>query len=128
MAIFAIALLGIGVCLTVMHHLAVTSPALAYREPVARVFRMDRADSFAGWMLPLVLVVSAGACYLIYGLRFHRRDDYLGHYRLWRITTVVLLVASVHSVVGLVSWLGAVIELMLGDRAILSGADRKSVV
>lgn len=123
MATVAAAVLAIPILLMVLHHLAVTWPSLAYREGIARPFRMDRPDSFAAWWTPMVLVLTAGAMRLIYVLRRHRRDDYRGHYHLWRLTLVVMLVASVHLTVGLVAWLGALIDLVIGDRAVLSGAN-----
>ncbi|MEM6470064.1 MAG: sulfite exporter TauE/SafE family protein [Planctomycetota bacterium] len=123
MAIVAASFLGLAVGLAIAHHMSVTRPDVAYHEAVVRVFRVDRTDSFAAWLQPLVLLVSAGAAYLIYGLRSHSRDDYRGHYRLWRLMIMVLLVGSLQSVVGLIGWLGALVELLLGDRAVLSGAN-----
>lgn len=121
--VFTGTVLLIAFSLAVMHHVAMVMPSLAYRPDVARPMRLDRPDSFGAYWTVMVLVLSAGVTYLIYGLRLHRRDDYRGHYQLWRLTTAVLLIASVHQAVGLVSWLGAVLEIALGDRAILSGAN-----
>ncbi|WP_436717861.1 hypothetical protein U8335_14570 [Roseiconus lacunae] len=115
------AALGLTAMLVIAHHLAVTWPPLTVRDSISRPLRLDRADSFAAWWLTMNLLITAGASYLIYGLRLHRRDDYRGHYQLWRLTTVVMLVACVHSVVGLVDWVGAFLDLGLGDRAVLSG-------
>lgn len=116
-------MLAIPISLTVFHHLAVTWPSLAYREGITRPFRMERPDSFAAWWTTMVLVLAAGAMRLVFVLRRHRRDDYRGHYQLWQLTLIVLLVASVHLTVGLVAWLGAFVDLAIGDRAILSGAN-----
>lgn len=109
--------------LTLLHHLAGSWPTLANRQGIARPFYIHRPDSFAAWWTTMVLVLSAGATWLIYVLRLHRRDDYRGHYQLWRLTLAVLLLASVHSIVGLVDWVGALLELIVGDRAVLSGAN-----
>ena len=117
------AVAGLAISLTVLHHLAVTWPALAYREGIARPLRIDRPDSFAAWWTTMVLVLAAGAMRLIYVLRRHRRDDYRGHYQLWRLTLIVLLLASIQSTVGLVAWLGAFLDLAFGVRAVLSGAN-----
>ncbi|WP_161604405.1 hypothetical protein [Roseiconus nitratireducens] len=117
----AASLLGIGALLSLGHHLAVTWPALAFRPSVARPLRIDRPDSFATWWLAMVLLASAGVALLIYQLRRHRSDDYRGHYRLWRLTLVVLLLASINSVVGLIAWTGGFLDWVFGDRAVLSG-------
>lgn len=127
-SLFTAAVIGMTLLLTGLHHMAITSPSLAYREPLARPLRLDRGDSFGAFWLSLVLILSAGVAYLIYGLRLHRRDDYRGHYQLWRWTTLVLFFASIHQSVGLVSWMGAILELGLGDRAVLSGANWLRIV
>ncbi|MCO8124670.1 hypothetical protein NHH03_23225 [Stieleria sp. TO1_6] len=123
MTIVATLLLIAPAGMAVLHHLAVTWPRLAYNESLARPLRIDRPDSFAAWWLSMVLVLASGAMLLIYQLRRHRRDDYVGHYRLWRLSLIVMLIASVHWTVDLVSWLGAWMDLALGDRAALSGAN-----
>lgn len=121
--IVAAVLLAVPIVLTVLHHLTFTWPALAYRDAIARPLQIDRPDSFAAWWVTLVLMLAAGATHLIYIVRRHRRDDYRGHYQLWRLTMFVLLLASVHSTVGLVAWLGAFMDLVFGDRAVLAGAN-----
>ncbi|WP_143544177.1 hypothetical protein [Rhodopirellula sp. MGV] len=121
MVLVAIGFLFAFIALTIGHHMAVTWPPLVNRDGLARPLRLDRPDSFGAWWLTMNLLVCTGASYLIYGLRLHRRDDYRGQYQLWRLTTVVVLITCVHSVVGLVGWLGACLDLALGDRAVLSG-------
>ena len=115
--------LVVPAALTLLHHLAFTWPTLAYREEIARPLYINRPDSFAAWWVTMVLLLSAGATRLTYLLRLHRRDDYRGHYQLWRLTLVVLLVACVHSTVDVVAWTGAWLDLLVGDRAVLSGAN-----
>ena len=107
--------------LTALHYLAITWPTLAYRDAIARPFRIDFSDSFAAWWLTAVMLLSTGTSLLIYQLRRHRSDDYRGHYRLWRLTMCVMFVACINSTVGLLSWFGAVVDLVVGDRAALSG-------
>lgn len=114
--------------LALLHHLTFTWPSLAYQTEIARPLRIDFPNSFATWWTTMVLALSAGATRLIYVLRRHRRDDYRGHYQLWRLTLIVLLLASVHSTVNLVAWLGAFLDLMVGDRAVLSGANWLRIV
>ena len=71
-------ILAVPVALTILHHLALTWPSLAYRDALARPLYINRPDSFAAWWLTMVLLVAAGTTRLIYVLRRHRRDDYPG--------------------------------------------------
>ena len=119
----ATVLIAVPLLLTIAHHLAVTWPTLAYRPEIARPLRIDAADSFASWWRTMIISLSGGIVYLVYQLRRHRNDDYRGHYRLWRIALIALMLASVSSVVGLVSWGGALIEWVFGNRVALSGAN-----
>lgn len=128
MSIVATVVLSISLGLTLLHYLTIAWPALAYRESLARPLQIDRPDSFAAWWLTMLLLLSAGATRLIYVLRRHRRDDYRGHYQLWRLTLIVLLLVCVHSTVDLVAWLGAFLDLIVGDRAVLSGANWLRIV
>ena len=111
----------VAVVLTFLHHLATTWPQLAYREAVARPLLIHRSDSFASSWMTLVLLLATGTSLLVYQLRRHRSDDYRGHYRLWRLTLVVLFLGAVSSTVSLVSWFGALMDIVVGDRAALSG-------
>lgn len=115
------ALASVPLALTLLHYLAITWPTLAYQEAVARPLRIDFRDSFASWWLNAVLLLSSGTSLLIYQLRRHRSDDYRGHYRLWRLTMCVMFIAGISATVGLVAWLGAWVDLFIGDRAALSG-------
>ncbi|QDV88617.1 hypothetical protein [Planctomycetes bacterium TBK1r] len=128
MGVTAVIVLAISIALTVLHHAAFTWPTLAYRADLARPLLIHRPDSFAAWWTTMLLLLSAGATRLIYVLRRHRRDDYRGHYQLWQLTLVVLLLASVHATVDLVGWLGASLDLLVGDRAVLSGANWLRIV
>ncbi|MEO1524078.1 MAG: hypothetical protein AAFX06_01520 [Planctomycetota bacterium] len=114
-------LVTVPLVLTALHYLAITWPTLAYREALARPFRIDFRDSFASWWLSAVLLLSTATSLLIYQLRRHRSDDYRGHYRLWRLTMCVMFVIGISSTVGLLSWFGALVDLVVGDRAALSG-------
>ena len=106
-----------------MHFLAVTWPWLAHAPELARPFRLDRADSFGRWYLSMLLAGSAGVSLLTYQLRRYRIDDYRGHYRLWRTVLMVLVVASVGVSVSLVSWTGGLLDIVIGKRVALAGAD-----
>ncbi|PAY18191.1 hypothetical protein CKO51_17700 [Rhodopirellula sp. SM50] len=128
MGLSAVIVLAISIVLTVLHHAAFTWPSLAYRADLARPLLIHRPDSLGAWWTTMLLLLSAGATRLIYVLRRHRRDDYRGHYQLWQLTLVVLLLASVHATVDLVGWLGASLDLLVGDRAVLSGANWLRIV
>ncbi len=70
-----------------------------------------------------MLAGSSGASLLIYQLRRYRNDDYAGHYRLWRIVIVVLLLTSINSLVSGVAWTGSLIDAVIGKRVAFSGYD-----
>ncbi|XZE54554.1 hypothetical protein SH139x_000524 [Planctomycetaceae bacterium SH139] len=109
--------------LAVAHWAAFWWSPLAMRPALARPLRLDRPDSFGTWLSALLLAVTAGASLLVYQLRRHRADDYHGHYRLWRISILVCLLASVDCVTHLVSWLGGGLDVLLAEREVLAGAD-----
>ncbi len=114
---------GFVILLVFAHHSCVTSSWFANHPNVARPLRLDRPDSFGHWILCVLLAASAGISFLIYQLRRHRSDDFRGHYRLWRLLTFVLVAASLHSLVGLVGWLGAILDSFVGKRVALTGSD-----
>ena len=95
---------SIVLLLCLAHYFAVTRPWLAYNPEVARPLRLDRPDSFGHWIMCVLLAGSSGASLLIYQLRRYRNDDYGGQYRLWRLVLVLLMIASIHSLVGLIDW------------------------
>ena len=105
------------------HYASVTWPSIAYRPEIARTLRLDRPDSFGRWVTCALLAGSAGISLLIYQLRRHKNDDFRGHYRLWRLVLVVLLLASVDALVSLVDWTGALLDAGFGKRVALSGND-----
>ncbi|TWU06364.1 hypothetical protein [Stieleria varia] len=115
-------LLGVGFLLSLAHHAAVSWPALAQRPELTRALRLDRPDSFGRWFQSMVLMLTAGASFLIYQLRRYRNDDYRGHYRLWRLMLVLLILASINAQVGMVQWTGDAIDAVFGKRVALSGA------
>ncbi len=116
-------LAAITIMLCAAHYIAVTWPSIANRGDIARPLRLDRPDSFGRWFIGMLMIGSAGASFLIYQLRRHRSDDFRGHYRLWRLVLIVMLLASLNSVVSLIDWSGALLEAGLGKRVALSGAD-----
>lgn len=123
---FAIAtgiLITIAIVLCFLHYLAVAWPALVYRPELARPFRLDQPDSFGRFYSTIILAGSAGVALMIYQLRRYRLDDYLGRYRLWRLVLVVMLLASVNSLVSLLDWSGAILDATFGKRVALSGGD-----
>ncbi|MEL6895646.1 MAG: hypothetical protein AAFP90_06060, partial [Planctomycetota bacterium] len=123
MACLATGILLIAAALCVAHGYAVFSPAIADNAELARPLRVDRQDGFGAWYSTVLLLISAWATYLIYCLRRYRVDDYVGHYRIWRPLIAALILSSLESVVGLVSWGGALIDVIVGDRIAMAGAD-----
>ncbi|TWU37867.1 hypothetical protein Q31b_46560 [Novipirellula aureliae] len=114
--------------LLIAHYASVAWPSIANRPEIARPLRLDRADSFGKWVEAILLALSAGASLLIYQVRRYRIDDYVGQYRLWRLVIITLVLASVHSLVGVVDWAGAILDSMLGQRVALAGNDWLRVV
>lgn len=121
--IFASAIAACALLLSYAHFAAVTWPSLVYKPEISRPLRLDRPDSFGRWFISAVLAASAGASLLIYQLRRHRNDDYRGHYRLWRLVMLVLLLTSVNSLVMVVDWGGSLLDLAFGRRVAFSGYD-----
>ena len=105
------------------HYASVTWPSIAYRPEIARALRLDRPDSFGRWFTCVLLAGCAGISLLIYQLRRHKNDDYRGHYRLWRLMLVILLLASIDALASLVDWGGALVDAGFGKRVALSGND-----
>ncbi len=116
-------LFGISLLLCAAHYASVAWPSIAYRPEIARPLRLDRPDSFGRWITCVMLTGSAGASLLIYQLRRYRIDDYQGRYRLWRLVLIVLMLASVNSLVSIIDWSGALLDAGLGRRVALSGSD-----
>ena len=61
-------------------------------------------------MMVALLALSTGASLLIYQLRRYRNDDFKGHYRLWRLVMIVMLLASINAMVGMIDWAGALLD------------------
>lgn len=123
MAAVAAVILSTTLLLCFAHWLAVTWQPLAYREPLARAFRLDRPDSFGTWIRSLLLVLTSGVALLVYQLRRYRNDDFRGSYRIWPPVIVLLVLASLDAIVALVPWGGEVIDAVLGKRIAMDGAD-----
>ena len=119
----ATSLAAVTTLLSLGHYASVAWPAVASHPEIARPLRLDRPDSFGRWFTCVTRIVAAGAALLIYQLRRYRIDDYEGHYRLWRIVLLVMLVASLDAVVSITDWLGAVLDMTLGQRVAMRGAD-----
>ena len=119
---------GVAAVLCFAHYFAATRPWFAEYPEVARPLRLDRPDSFGRWLLCLMLGLSVGISFLIYQLRRHRSDDFQGHYQIWRLLTFVMLIASVHSLTGLIEWGGAVIDAVVGKRVALTGQNWLRIV
>ena len=117
---------AVGLLVTLLcaaHYASVTWPSIASRPEIARALRLDRPDSFGQWVTSALLAGCAGVSLLIYQLRRHKNDDFRGHYRLWRLVLLVMMLASVDSVASLVEWSGALLDAGFGRRVALSGND-----
>ena len=114
---------GLSLLLCFLHYAAVAWPAIAYRPEIARPLRLDRPDSFGRLYAFVLLAGSAALALLTYQLRRYRIDDYQGHYRLWRLILVVLVLASINTQVSLIRWGGALIDAGFGRRVALTGGD-----
>src|SRR6056297_808610 len=114
---------GLAWLLTFAHWAAIGWAPLAYAPELARPFRLDRPDSFGTWLGTLLLFSAAGAALLIYQLRRYRSDDFEGRYRIWRPIILLLVLASLDSVVGLLDWGGHLLDAGLGQRKALAGND-----
>lgn len=123
MALVAGLIAAIAMALCAAHYVAVAWPSIANRPEIARPLRLDRPDSFGRWFTGAMLVTSAGVALLIYQLRRYRLDDYHGRYRLWRLVLLILVLASMNSLVGLIDWSGALLDAGFGKRVALSGSD-----
>jgi hypothetical protein len=121
-------LLGIAALLCAAHYAAYSWPSLAYNEAISRPLRLDRPDSFGRLFTVTMLAGCAGASLLIYQLRRYRNDDYQGRYRLWRLVLVVMLLASINSLVSLIDWGGSLLDAAFGKRVALAGGDWLQIV
>ncbi len=119
---------GVALLLSAAHYASVAWPSIVDHPEIARPLRLDRPDSFGRWIMCVLLAGSAGASLLIYQVRRYRVDDYTGQYRLWRLVLIVMFVASINSLVSIVDWTGAVLDLAVGKRVALSGSDWFSIV
>ena len=116
-------LFAIALALSLAHYAAVAWPSLATQPEIARPLRLDRPDSFGRWCVTFLLAGSAGVSLLIYQLRRYRVDDYTGQYRLWRLVLVICVLASMNSLVSVIDWAGALLDVGFGKRVALSGND-----
>ncbi len=119
---------AITLLLCIAHYTSVAWPAMVYRPEIARPLRLDVPDSFGRWFMIALLTASAGIALMTYQLRRYRLDDYLGHYRLWRLVLIVTVAASLNALVGLIDWTGAILDLAFGKRVALTGGDWLRVV
>jgi hypothetical protein len=114
---------AVAALLAAAHYASVAWPSIAYESEIARPLRLDRPDSFGRWFMVALLAGSSGASFLIYQLRRYRNDDFQGHYRLWRLVLIVLMLASLNSLVSIVDWGGALLDFGFGKRVALAGSD-----
>ena len=114
---------GLSLLLCFLHYASVAWPSIAYRPEIARPLRLDRPDSFGRLYSCMLLAGSAGISLLTYQLRRYRIDDYQGRYRLWRLILIVLVLASINTLVSIIQWGGALLDAGFGRRVALTGGD-----
>ena len=115
--------LAVTFLLCVGHYYAATSSFLLSHPEIARPLKLDQPNSFGRFALVGFTACSIGAALMIYQLRRYRSDDFGGRYRIWRVAFLVLSLACLHSVVDLLTWGGALIDVAVGQRILLSGED-----
>ncbi|MEC8475697.1 MAG: hypothetical protein VXZ38_13670 [Planctomycetota bacterium] len=120
-------LIGFSLAITLLlcmgHYYAATSSFLLSHPDIARPLKLDQPNSFGRFALVGFTACSIGAVLMIYQLRRYRSDDFGGRYRIWRVAFLVLSLACVHSLVDLLTWGGALIDVAVGRRILLSGED-----
>ena len=99
-AIFALVLLTLLGALNGLYFYATNITEFVGTKAL-KIFSLTDQGSLSQWFTTMLLVVSGMASLQIYALRQHRSDDYRGTYRLWLWFSILLLVASVDSAVGL---------------------------
>lgn len=121
-------LLLLAAMLAAGHYAAVSLPPIASNPDLARPLRLDRPDSLGRWVTCLMTATTAGVCLLIYQLRRYRTDDFEGHYRIWRPVLLVMAFASLNELAGLITWSGAVVDMIAGRRVAMRGEDWLRIV
>lgn len=72
------------------------------RFPAAqRLFDLSAPGSFSSWSASVFLLLAAVISTATLWLRRHRIDDYRGRYRIWFLIPVLIVIASVDSIVGI---------------------------
>jgi hypothetical protein len=92
-----VAWLFAGITVTATLAVAETnSPALCQWLGIQELPAIQSAspNSVCAWLSNIMLIVAALLCWLIYGLRRHRLDDFRGKYRRWLAATGVCILAS----------------------------------
>ena len=129
--VVAILVLSMFTCVAAIETLYIgceTSPLLQRAAKTAAIDRAQLAPidltargNLASWFSALLLAAGAAGALVIYSIRCYRVDDYRGRYRLWLWACAGLLWASLDTVTGIHSLLGALIGWLSGlpDVAIL---------
>ena len=120
---FAAAWLIVAAVLTAGHAATQIWPWLSVRPEIARILRIDRVDSLAGYFVTATWTLTGLMALLVYQLRRYRLDDYRGQYRLWRSVLVASVLLSINNVVGGLDLAGAVLQAAVGIRIGLTPQD-----
>ena len=92
-------------------------------EKLGRVGRLDRPDSLGGWWIATLWTITSAAAAMIYALRRHRNDDFVGAYRVWRWAAAASLAGAMQQHIDWIAAAGAIPEWAFGPRIGLTGSD-----
>lgn len=87
---------ALAILVGLLNYLSVAAPAW---EPFigtdgVNALALYGPGTLNGWLCSVLMMLGAMACWQIYALRKHRRDDYRGSYRLWFVMSIVCLTGS----------------------------------
>ena len=92
-------------------------------KPLGRIGRLDRPDSLGGWWVATLWTITAAAAAMIYALRRHRNDDFVGAYRVWRWAAAASLAGAMQQHIDWIAAAGSIPEWAFGPRIGLTGSD-----
>jgi hypothetical protein len=97
--------------------------ALANAPTIGRPLRLDEVQSLASYFAAATFAIAAVVASLVHQIQGHYAHDYRGHYRLWRVVGVILLLASIDAVVNLQGVAAAIVEACLPSPPVMAGIE-----